>query len=567
MADDEGSGGGDSLAYLKPPGFAKLLSAAMDDFAEALTYRWREVVTDGIISTTDDFPTRFRRWSSEFDQPMWEYWTSGPAFHLSYYGDKCAYVKWVKDGQNGSLAGVTCDGVTDPISPNSESRFVDENGQPVPKYIQCGMGSILQMVEDWAQGEREAIFNDLLTFDGNDVNAIERAYDTFIDVGGKLGLTAGPGSTGMSFPKTGEDDLVGTVKALSPVDASSQDWWAGWTGLAADNAKSGFFSSVAPTLNNQAGIAGVLANLYAARAAIIVQARNDALYWTQWATKSLKETQTITTNLVPGWKAMQGIGSAIAIPGSFYPPVAAVGATITLIGFLGENLLPRGTSEGYAFELTDAMTRFGSEVDKLRTSIDGLETEYATLVRQLRETIWSLHSFNLELYDLTENSPRGDHTSADAGSYTADVGDILRIAEFCYKAGDAYGSLRTSYSGIADADAHLTGKDGAPTEGDVALIEVRDQLGSFIETACGRYLLAGDQTRASAEEYAKVESDQKGEFDRTMADWDKHGIGDHGVDPGKLADDTDRGDKPNPTASDAPAPTGDGEDYVTDKNP
>lgn len=248
------------------------------------------------------------------------------------------------------------------------------------------MGSILEAVENWAWGERETTYYELPLFDMHDVGALETAHDNFLTIGAQLGLEAGSGSsadTG-SFTPMSERELVGKVQDVSGERGQGQDWWAGWTGLAASRAKAGFFDSCAPTINNQSGIAGSLANLYAARSAVIEKGRNDALCWIQWATKSLKETQPVTTNLVYGWKTVQGIGTAITISGGWSGVGAAVGASVILTGFIGENLIPNITSEEYKHDLVDVVETLNTKINDLNSTVDGLELEYSNEVLELQ---------------------------------------------------------------------------------------------------------------------------------------------------------------------------------------
>lgn len=393
---------------------------------------------------------------------------------------------------------MTCEGDTG--ADEGGVDLIGPDGQPetVQPNIECGMGSILEAVENWAWGERETTYYELPLFDMHDVGALETAHDNFLTIGAQLGLEAGSGSsadTG-SFTPMSERELVGKVQDVSGERGQGQDWWAGWTGLAASRAKAGFFDSCAPTINNQSGIAGSLANLYAARSAVIEKGRNDALCWIQWATKSLKETQPVTTNLVYGWKTVQGIGTAITISGGWSGVGAAVGASVILTGFIGENLIPNITSEEYKHDLVDVVETLNTKINDLNSTVDGLELEYSNEVLELQDTIFGIHSYNLELYDLTQNSADGDHEGNGAG-YTANVEDILKIGQSCYEAGDLYEGLLSTIAATSSADKHLADKDGAATTGDTALQEVRTMFEGFLRTSAGRYEVAGDQTKAA----------------------------------------------------------------------
>ncbi|MBC6449232.1 hypothetical protein [Actinokineospora xionganensis] len=559
------------LGYIQGTGHAANLSTAMNDFHEALTYRWREEITQKIMAAEHDYPTRVARSGSPMAAPLWNYSSASAACHLRGVNAGCSYVDWVEGGQEGDLRSVTCEGKTG--ADEGGVDLVGPDGQPetVPPNIQCGMGSILEAVENWAWGEREHTYYELPLFDMHDVGALEIAHDHFLTIGAQLGLEAGAGSsadTG-SFRSMSERELVGKVQDVSGERGQGQDWWTGWTGLAASRAKAGFFDSCAPTINNQSGIAGSLANLYAARGAIIEKGRNDALYWIQWATKSLKEKQTISTNLVYGWKTVQGIGTAITISGGWSGVGAAVGAAVILTGFIGENLIPNVTSEGHKHGLVEVVETLNTKINELNSAVNGLELEYSNEVAELQDTIFGIHSFNLELYDLTQNSADGDHEGSGDG-YTANVEDILKIGQACYEAGDLYAGLLSTIAATSSADNHLADKDGAATSGDTALLAVRTMFEGFLRTAAARYEVAGDQTKAAAEAYAKVETDQQAAYDRITDDWTAAGVGvdDPDFDENAEAGATDRGpDKPfggHPSQGGGNAPgTGDGEDYET----
>ncbi len=561
------------LGYIKGADHAANLSKAMNDFHEALTYRWREVVSQKIMAAENDYPTRIARPGSPHEAPLWNYSSASAACHLRGVNAGCSYVAWVEGGQEGDLSSVTCEGKTGVDESEGGVELIGPDGQPetVGPTIECGMGSILATVEDWAWGERETTYHELPLFDMQDVGAIETAHDNFLTIGAELGLEAGPGSAAGagSFSPMSERELVGKVQDVSGERGQGQDWWAGWTGLAASRAKAGFFDSAAPSINNQSGIAGSLANLYSARGAIIEKGRNDALYWIQWSTKSLKEKQSISTNLVPGWKTVQGIGGAISIAGGWSGVGGAVGAAVTLVGFIGENLIPSHKSEGYKHDLVEVVETLNSKVTELSSTVESMELEYSNEVLTLQDTIFGIHSYNLELYDLTQNSADGDHEGNGEG-YTANVEDILKIGQACYEAGDLYEDLLSTIAATSSADKHLADKDGAATSGDTALLDVRTMFEGFLRTSAGRYEVAGDQTKAAAEAYAKVDTDQQAAYNRITEDWTEAGVGvdDPDFDENAEAGATDRGpDKPSgghPSQGGGNSPgQGDGEEYET----
>jgi hypothetical protein len=116
---------------------------------------------------------------------------------------------------------------------------------------------------------------------------------------------------------------------------------------------------------------------------------------------------------------------------------------------------------------------------------------------------------------------------------------------------------------VADADKHLSDKDGAQTDADTALLDLRDQLKGFLETTCGRYLLAGDQIKESAEAYAQSDGDNTASFERTIEDLEPRK--DYEFEPKDYAKDTDRGDYPGASAEHEVMGGEDEHDYETEE--
>lgn len=527
--------------------FAETLSVAMNDFHEALTKRWREKYVEAVKADDYDYPTVIQRPATPTDQQMWEAHTKAARCHI-VFGD-CAYIKWVEGGQKGSLSAVTCDGDTGVDKPTETSGTPADGGGmvTVPTHIRCGIGDNLKLIDQWAYSERDNVYYKLPLFDTHDLHQLKSAHDGFVKIGSTLGLEAGKGSANVGeFKPIHERELVGKVEDVSAERGRGQDFWAGWTGLAASRAKEGFFSSCIPSLDNQSGITGSLANLYATRAAIIQKGRNDALYWAQWATRSCDDKATVRTDLRNGWNTLTGIGTAVSVLAAASvvgAEVAVAGETLQLVGFLGTTLLPGVATEGYKYEVQDIVNHLNTKIDELNRTLSNLEDEYMGKVSELQSTLYSVHSYNLELYDLTRNNAHGDHNGDGAGDYTANVDDIMRIGESCFEAGDMYNDLLPPMDHTSDADKDLAGQDGKPTRADTAVLDVRDQLRGFLSTTTGRYVVAGKQVEAAARDYANTDADQKDAFDRIMSDWEKSHVDDvhvHG-DPDDLAKSTDRG--------------------------
>lgn len=544
--------------YLPGTNHGARLTTALEQFEEALTRRWREVVCEAVFKDSWDFPRVIRREvTPHHHEPLWNFSSLPARYHLTTAG-YCDYLMWVWAGQP-ELIPTSCSGYTgmhhEPVKRDHHSG----SEMTIPEYIECGMGSILARVADWAGGERWHVANQLPWFDGHDVAALEGAYHEFIRLGGRLGLEAGAGSSAdVSFTSMHERAIPGVVSNISSRNADGQDWWAGWTGLAASRARSGFFASVTPTVNNQSGILGSLANLYSDRATIIEKGRNDGLYWLQWATRSLGETELITTDRTNGWKVVQGIGMGITLTSGWSGVGAAVGTAVTLVGFLGENLGWGTAQTEVGSGLVDVVEHLNDQVRELNFAVAGYETDYFQATNRLRHVIQHIHSYNLELYDFTANDPEGDRgDDRSEESFEVDLDSVLRLAEHCYKLGERYEELLPILSATTAADQHLADKDGIPTMADQAVLGIRDQLYEFLKTTCGRYLVAGDQVKTAADLFSQTENGNREQFEDIMAGWKDEDVGEYDVpfDPEEHAEETFRLGR---------TPPEDATDYVTE---
>jgi hypothetical protein len=233
------------------------------------------------------------------------------------------------------------------------------------------------------------------------------------------------------------------------------------------------------------------------------------------------------------------------------------------VGFVGENVASKVKTEDYKSELTDIMAKLYDKIGELNTDIEGLEGDYIGGVQEFATDLWGVHSFNLELYDLTENDPDGDRDVKGSHDYSAHIDSIINIAKACYTLGDQYEQLLPKVEKVAKADKHLANKDGEQTDADSALLDLRDQLQGFLETTCGRYLLAGDQIKKSAEAYAQSDGDNAASFERTIEDLDPRK--DYEFEPKDYAKDTDRGEDPGPSAEHEAAGSEDEHDSVTEE--
>lgn len=521
--------------------YAQKIGKALDGFERALARRWQRTVADAIAKNRWDFPRAIKRDTTN-DGPIWDFSSEAARYHLDAVTGMCQYMMWIWAGQPGPLSAVRCDGWTGGFS----------NAPPgVPEYIECGVGSILAQVEDWAWGERVAIFERLPLFDGLELAAINDTHDAFVELGGKLGLAADSGSEpDILGPLTNQPPesrkiprLVASIASEDGPGNERQSWWAEWTGLEADWARAGFFASVAPTINNQAGIAGSLANLYALRAGIIEEGRNNGLHLVESATKALDETGTEVTNYTTGWKMVQGVGMGTSTLVGWHPVGAVVGSGIVLLGFLGETFLAEGLpKEVNTHDWVEVVENLHDEISVLTLGeLYELENEYYAQANRLHHLVYGIHSFNLELYDFTANTPTGDPEGTGRGSY-ANINAVLSIAKGCYELGKQYEDLLPIIARTTTADRHLADKDRSQTRADKRLLELRDLLESFLKTTAGRYLVAGDLVKDAAKRYVEEDEEQRRAFADIMEKWDaSYNVG---FDPKEYAEETFRPGRP-----------------------
>lgn len=531
----------------------EVLSAAANKFHEALTLRWREVTCEAIVNAHDrtgghDFPTVLNAPVDSYvgfqrGQSMWDYRHYLARVHLANGGAMCAYVNWVQGGQGNDLSTVRCDGITGAREGGEEGTdFRTGEAHIVPPHIECGVGSILRQVEDWAWAEHNHVFQSLPLFDHHDLDALETAHDALIRLGALLGLEndgqSAAGLSGAFSTDSADRDIPSRVLEVSTEmndeDGADRekdlqrDWWTAWTGLKSSRFQTGFFSHVAPTLNNQSGIVGVLANLFAYRAMTIDKARNDGLYWLEWATGSLGRTEVEFIDRTEGWRKVQRIGATTGMATAWIPVAGKIGVAVTLIGWLGEQLDQGTHREDWAQGLGEVVSRLNTKIKDLNAEIAEQEQEYAEAVTTLQATIGGLDSNDLELYDFSGNSADGEQ---DRGTgFEVNVLTVFRLAAACFDLGERYAELFPVLAETAAGDSHLADKDGIQIAADAGVLEVRDLLDQFLRTSAGRYLIAGDQVVDAAKAYSESEEALSEVFRRTLNDFEREGMGEVDVD-------------------------------------
>ncbi|MEV0901258.1 hypothetical protein [Actinoplanes sp. NPDC049802] len=397
----------------------------------------------------------------------------------------------------------------------------DRNGTEVatPNEIPCGMNSIMQHVEYWAHSEGSAVLGKLPQFDRHDQRAIESAQQALLAIGAAVGLESAAGSDA-GFTPASNADLKNKIVKLVGEDGENGGWYVGWTGLAANRLKGGFFASIAPTLHNQAGIAASIHNLYSARGTIIQEMRAGSLKILSDAGKALDATKEVTTDLNPVWQTFQGMGTALSIAGGWNPALGAVGASVQLIGILGQNFAPKIKNTVYAHDVEAVMTALWSHLDEQANDLLARENDYNNGIHSLRDTVFGIHSFNLELYDLAENTATGNIGKRE--DFHIDIDGVLELADTCFECAAIYeNQLIPRIAAVQAADASLATADGSEGAADPKVKAMVVEYGEYLMTTCGRLYTAGEQIKAAAQSYAAMDTDAGTAFRSVMEDWDE----------------------------------------------
>jgi hypothetical protein len=504
-----------SDVLVKTTDFSGMLESAVEDFRKALLKRWRERVATAVAEGKYDFPAGWRRSKASRGEPMWPFWEPLYRLHLDYAHMRCRVIHWAENGQKGAVP--QCEGSMDRGGGLSSERpsYVNGKGQlvPIPDSIQCGMRRLMEQVEGWSYEEAGAVRTAMPQFDAHDLDAIEQAQAALLKLGGLLGLSAGAKSDqALPFTPTSNAALTEDLKALVGTKGEDPGWYAAWTGVAADALKDGFFASVTPTVSHQAGIAAGLANLYASRGTVVQQGRAGDLDILKKATAALDATQTGSVKLDVVWKVFAGVGTTV----SAFPPAALAGTAISLAGIAGEIFLPEAKTVSYAKTVEEVMASLWTYVDDHKAGIEDVEADYAAGAAALRDLVYGVHSYNLELYDLTQNDEKGN----GGEGFTAQTDEILEVADTCFEAARAYEEqLIPLLNDLDKADGSLRDQDGAEAAGDARLKGLLEEFRGFLSTACGRFYEAGTQIKAAAERYKETDDQQRAAFDSVA--WDE----------------------------------------------
>ncbi|WP_026929980.1 hypothetical protein [Glycomyces tenuis] len=532
--------------YIEQTDHLAAIAERMDQFEKALVKRWRREIAERVNS---DEPIVTSIVRNTFGNPVPGYlagqFTSAEwSAHKTYCGTMPHYLEGGDPGDAGR-----CEGWLDPNGQPVEVENSSGEMVAIGPKIDCPLDAALAMVDQWAVQERSAIEPSIPKFQGHDVAKLESAYDaakklreatlaeyTDVDI-----------SQGGHRDLAGGGDLPGTVAKIWSKDSESRDWWVGWTGLAADHVRGNFCTSAGPTLMNHSVIATALGNLVTTRAAIIEAGRNNGLHLIERATAALGEVDASPFTETEGWKSVQSGLDAFSLWSALGGPLPkAVAAALKLLQFLGDKWFAEVEAHTFADAMVDIVTGLVDGFIELNDQLDEQEAQYREAAASAMEAINDAASFDLELYDLTENTPGGTDSAGSAEGYTVDISNVLTLAEHCELAGEDYEGLLRHFEDLFDAEPHLADKDGDPTAADKDVKQMFADFKGFVKTTSARYYLAHEEIRAAAEAYAQVDEDSAAAVERTLDSWDRSGVGE--VDPGF---DVDRAARPTERDEDA----------------
>ncbi|KFU78744.1 hypothetical protein BB31_23680 [Amycolatopsis lurida NRRL 2430] len=487
--------------YLSGSEYAASLSAALNEYWQALERRWLRDAGRWLRGGTSQFPgaPEPARWQVPVESRG----------HLT----TCPIVAWAVD--DGTAAN----------RPSADA--CDGWSVPDARYAECRAFDVLTQVADWAWRKREQLSTGVPDLAGGpELSSLEEAHQAFVSVDKQMRTES----------SVGDHDFSLLITRLSGGnEAPTRNWMTGWMGLAANTLKDGFLATVEPTRRNQAIIVKWLANCYSFRATTIHAARNNILHLVAAATKGLTEAAPASTeapkeklavNAVSGvWNI---VGTVVGALGGKTP--GGVGTALTLIDFALNVTAPPMNSDLKFPQLDTFFAQLDTEVRALHSELDKAETEYRDAVKTIAQEIARADRKDLELYDMTQPPAKSDGKGGPDGSqrFAVDVAIVLELAEACYGVAEVYSGLLGQLAKTSYADGQLAGRGVTPTDGDNALKEVRDDVESFFQKTTARYLAAGDRIKEAARKYARTDADQKerlGDSIGSLAGWEKEGPG------------------------------------------
>ncbi|GAA1659848.1 hypothetical protein GCM10009830_01030 [Glycomyces endophyticus] len=491
--------------------FGQTLRTAIEGLADALAKRWRKEVAAGVAKGDFSFPTAFRRDPSE---PWWDY--THPDTFAHTWSRHCEYVKWASGDQTEPLSSVVCKGKTDVIRVDGASTVLP------PDHIVCGMGTALDGVGTWAYEEAYLVLNELPKFDAHDQHRLRDGIKALRTIAGSLGAVG----DGADIPLQSAGSAVGAAARICNQDGQNPGWWDDWTDLTARHLKTYFFASVAPSMGNQAQIAAALSNLYTHRSAMIDDMRRSDLSVVSDGIAKLDAQKTVdsTVSNLAAWRVGTLAGDLLSVIGSFgdsavFKTADKIGKWVKLLSTAGAVFDPddQQTEVVYENDLKSAVEFVWGRVEELKTQLTAAKEEYEQGVRALRDAVYELRSYDLELYDPEEGCPEPDPGSRELNIV---VSTVVGVGLACMECAESYeDSIIPELPGAESAEPDLADETGSPTWGDTNVKELLAELRGYLTTACGRLYYAGDQIKAAAEEYARVDDEVAAQFERSMEDW------------------------------------------------
>ncbi|SDI31601.1 hypothetical protein SAMN05192558_107103 [Actinokineospora alba] len=492
----------DSDAGFRPLNFvSEQLDPALDLFEESLNRRWRAEVVDYIYKcnemsgyvlpgTEDPAPDHDGRWASQIKTH-----TRGTGSLIgssnSDPDEFCTYVRWVKNGQEGSLSDVSDHGP--PGGGFGDIRNTDDPSDF--EYDSCPIGNqVFREIEELARRERGNLLPKIPLFDAHDLGEIEQSHGSLVKLCAILGLDL-DNSVGL----TGHSNLTGiTSNDLQKWNGAGTNigWWANWTGLvpgilAGGSDSDAFFQSTTPTLHYHAQIAGSLANLLNVRATIVLNTRKNVVNAVTSAAGRLDQFEfQDTTSESSSIFAVVAAGSLLL---ALYPPAGVAAASLSIAAFLGDGMMDKASSDlAYQQSREGIIADLHAEVDQINDILYDDELKYTSFVATLESDILGLKASHRALYDFTQNNPRG---AKGAKGFEIDPEHTLEIARHCFRAAEEYESTISALVGSDPADAHLRNADGVQTWADAQVAEIREVLLGYLRTTIARYHEAGLQTK------------------------------------------------------------------------
>ncbi|THV30240.1 hypothetical protein [Glycomyces paridis] len=397
---DEGSGANDHTAST---------THFLDQFQDALTERWQDTI---VTSVRDDMPlpSPYSAKGERYTPPDLHR-NAGMAAHFAV--GQCDQLAWYDGGRDGSVPS-SCHGRTAPEGVTEFNTFYyREQTVENPLTVDCCLGELLALAEDWSWETRELIRGKLPPFADHNTTNLQVAYEAFARISTEMGLK--PDSEEF---KVDSDTFPHYVESIANGNSgANQAWMVDWTGLAADTVGEGYMESTAPTFKNQANLIAGLANMINMRYEIIRHYRESTLTILALATSQLGATVTVTetTDLGKVWMAVTGtgmsggvLGDALALAPGLKEAAGVIklsASGLRLLGWTGTNFTDPFTSsiEQFEFSPEEVVVDLLDEIRTMLGKLQASEEEYAGYVSDLRARLNQVPTEYLELYDFGRN--------------------------------------------------------------------------------------------------------------------------------------------------------------------